>query len=47
MVNTVQPVPRVLIIDDEDDIREVVQLSLEIIAGWEAHVAASGPEGIS
>jgi CheY-like chemotaxis protein len=25
---------RVLVIDDEDDIREVAQLSLEAVAGW-------------
>ncbi len=38
--------PRILIIDDEDDIREVTQLSLEIIAGWETLVASSGVEGL-
>jgi CheY-like chemotaxis protein len=37
---------RVLIIDDEDDIREVAQLSLESIAGWEILTASSGAEGI-
>ena len=37
---------RVLVVDDEDDIREVVQLSLEVGAGWEVLAAASGPEGI-
>jgi len=37
---------RILIIDDEDDIREVAAMSLETIAGWEVMVASSGPEGI-
>jgi len=37
---------RILIIDDEDDIREVAALSLESIAGWEVSTASSGAEGI-
>ncbi|MGQ9838872.1 MAG: response regulator [Cyanobacteriota bacterium] len=37
---------RVLVVDDEDDIREVAQLSLEIMAGWEVWGAPSGKEGI-
>jgi two-component system alkaline phosphatase synthesis response regulator PhoP len=37
---------RVLLIDDEDDIREVVQLSLEMVAHWDVLSAGSGPEGI-
>jgi CheY-like chemotaxis protein len=37
---------RVLLIDDEDDIREVAQLSLEMVAKWEVSTAASGAEGI-
>jgi CheY-like chemotaxis protein len=37
---------RVLIIDDEDDIREVAALSLEATAGWEIFTAASGAQGI-
>ena len=39
--------PRVLLVDDEDDIREVAKLSLEAIAGWEVLVASSGEECIS
>ena len=31
-----------LLVDDEDDIREVAQLSLEMTAGWEVHTASSG-----
>jgi DNA-binding response OmpR family regulator len=39
-------VPRkILIIDDEDDIREVAALSLESVAGWEVIKASSGAQG--
>jgi CheY-like chemotaxis protein len=38
---------RVLIIDDEDDIREVAALSLESVAGWEVIRASSGIEGLT
>jgi CheY-like chemotaxis protein len=37
---------RILIIDDEDDIREVAALSLEATAGWETLTANSGAKGI-
>ncbi|HEX4154733.1 MAG TPA: response regulator [Acidobacteriaceae bacterium] len=37
---------RILIIDDEDDIREVAALSLESVAGWQVLTAASGADGI-
>ena len=37
---------RILIIDDEDDIREVAALSLEATAGWEVLTASSGASGI-
>lgn len=37
---------RILIIDDEDDIREVAALSLETVAGWTVCTANSGPDGI-
>ncbi len=37
---------QVLVIDDEDDIREVAQLSLEMVAGWQVFTASSGKEGI-
>ena len=37
---------RILIIDDEDDIREVAALALETTAGWEIVTASSGPDGI-
>jgi CheY-like chemotaxis protein len=38
---------RVLIIDDEDDIREVAAMSLETVAGWEVMVANSGAQGLT
>jgi CheY-like chemotaxis protein len=38
---------RILIIDDEDDIREVAALSLEAIAGWHIFTASSGAEGMT
>ncbi len=38
---------RILIIDDEDDIREVAAMSLETIAGWEVMVANSGAQGLT
>ncbi len=37
---------RILIIDDDDDIREVAALSLESIAGWHVTTANSGAAGI-
>jgi CheY-like chemotaxis protein len=37
---------KVLIIDDEEDIREVAQISLEIMAGLEVIVARTSREGI-
>ena len=37
----------ILIIDDEDDIREVASLSLEAVAGWTVYTASSGTEGIA
>jgi CheY-like chemotaxis protein len=37
---------RILIIDDEADIREVVRVSLEEFAGWQTSTAASGQEGL-
>jgi CheY-like chemotaxis protein len=38
---------RILIVDDEDDIREVAQVSLETVAGWEVVTARSGSEGVA
>jgi len=36
----------ILVIDDEDDIREVAALSLEAVGGWSVITAPSGAEGI-
>ena len=38
---------KILIIDDEDDIREVASLSLEATAGWKVLTASSGAEGMA
>lgn len=37
---------RVLIVDDEDDIREVAQMCLELVGGWEVVTANCGAEGL-
>jgi len=37
---------KILIIDDEDDIRQVAALSLETVAGWDVIVANSGAQGL-
>src|SRR5258708_10505338 len=37
---------RVLLIDDEDDVREVAQISLEMVANWDVLTASSGTEGV-
>ena len=38
---------RVLVIDDDPDIRDLVQLSLEQLEGWAVSLASSGEEGAS
>jgi CheY-like chemotaxis protein len=37
---------RILVIDDEERIQEVVQTSLEILSGWEVLTVGSGEEGL-
>lgn len=37
---------RILIIDDEEDIRQVAAMSLETVAGWDVLLANSGSQGI-
>jgi CheY-like chemotaxis protein len=37
---------RILIIDDEEDIREVAALALETTAGWEIATASCGADGL-
>lgn len=40
------PAKHILLIDDEDDIREVAAMSLETVAGWRVTCASSGAEGL-
>ena len=40
-------VKRILLVDDEDHIREVAQLSLETVGGWEVTPAGSGTEALA
>jgi CheY-like chemotaxis protein len=37
---------QVVLIDDDPDLRKLVQLTLEFTAGWEVTTAANGGEGI-
>jgi CheY-like chemotaxis protein len=37
---------KILIIDDENDIREVAAMSMETVCGWSVVQAGSGPDGI-
>ena len=38
---------KILIVDDEDDIREVARVSLEMVGGWDVLVAGSGSAGLA
>ncbi len=38
---------RLLLIDDEDDVREVAQLSLELVGHWDVIAARTGAEGLA
>jgi two-component system alkaline phosphatase synthesis response regulator PhoP len=40
------PKRRILIVDDEDDIREVAQVSLELVGQYEVMTAGSGRDGV-
>jgi len=37
---------RILIVDDEQDIRRIVQAALEKLAGWQTIVVGTGQEGL-
>jgi CheY-like chemotaxis protein len=37
---------KVLIVEDEDGLRQIIQFCLEAVAGWEVLTAASGSEGL-
>ncbi len=41
------PAKTILIVDDEDDIREIAQMSLEDIGHWQVITASSGQEAIA
>lgn len=38
--------PTALVVDDEDDIREVTRLSLQVYAGWRVLEAPDGPSAL-
>lgn len=38
---------RILLVDDEDDIREVAAISLQAVGGWEVCSASGGTAGIA
>ena len=38
---------RVVLIDDDPDLRRLVKMTLEFTAGWQVFTAASGSEGIN
>lgn len=37
---------RILVIDDEDGVRDIIQITLETVAGWEVIAADGGQEGL-
>ena len=37
---------RVLVVDDEEDIRAIARLALERVAGWQVRTASSGKEAL-
>jgi CheY-like chemotaxis protein len=37
---------RILVVDDDDTIREVVRTGLEVVAGWKVQVASNGADAI-
>ena len=37
---------RVLVVDDEPDIREIARMALELLGGWEVVTASSGAEAL-
>lgn len=37
---------RVLVVDDDQAIREIAQMSLELMAGWQVEVASNGVEAL-
>jgi len=35
-------VPHILVVDDDDSVREITQMALEVVAGWQVVAANSG-----
>jgi CheY-like chemotaxis protein len=42
-----QGIPCVLVVDDDDSIREITRIALEMVGGWQVVVAAGGREALS
>ncbi|GEP38788.1 response regulator [Nocardioides psychrotolerans] len=40
------PMPLVLVVDDDDSIREIAQLSLELVGGWQVLAAGGGASAL-
>lgn len=40
------PLQRILLVEDDDDIRTVTRLALESLGGFSVHACASGPEAL-
>lgn len=38
---------KILIIDDEEDVRAIIQMGLEMVTDWNVIIASSGEEGLS
>ncbi len=38
---------RILVVDDENDIRDIATLSLESVGGWDVHAVGSGREAVA
>ncbi len=38
--------PTVLVVDDDDSIREVIQIALEVVAGWQVATADGGTRAL-
>lgn len=45
--STSAPTKRILVIDDEADIREIARMSLQMTNCWDVLIAASGEEGVA
>lgn len=39
-------VRRILVVDDEDDVREVTSMSLQLVDGWDVHTCSCGEDAI-